>query len=514
MRIAEFLSAIHQKILSIYHSFGTYIAFLTILVAVCLVSPNYISFGYLFGLLFWLTGRQLMGRTRRPLWYPLKAYSVTVFLFIYGLSVSRSLQSWLSNVVDLYLAFGFKREASAFINVWNSLVVLVVMQLHSYERRQSKDLDSDNDDPPDYAKWSVMTRLLILHNEKMLVISLFYASLSPVGAFGLIYLLGLVISSTLLKSCQGPSKFFSVYSGILLLFDYLFQMWGAQTGMFPGQKLYYLSQFLGLQLFEPGFWGMASGFRGKILVIIACMLQYIVFQWVEKLPGDLGSGGKWEEVFTLFGPANQTTAEIHNAGTKRPTNGELVCHRQKAEDSLLVSLDSSEQENGSEDASHAGGYISESSAGTQKWNRDQIVFLRKERLKTQKTLLKLYLKFWIDNMFNLFGLEINMIALLLCSFAVLNAVSLLYIAALAACIILSRQFIQKFWLMFVCSSALVLILEYLAVCTHIISSKGQDTWEAGTSCHDCWRNSEVYFDYCLKCWLGNLSLFFFLSVLL
>ena len=465
-----------------------------------------------------------MGKTRRPLWYPLKAYSVTVFLFIYGLSVSQSLQSCLSNVVDLYPAFGFKPEASAFINVWDSLVVLVVMQLHSYERRRSKDLSSDDYDPPDYGKWSFMTRLLILHSEKMLVISLFYASLSPVGAFGLIYLLGLVISSTLLKSCQGPSKFFSVYSGILLLFDYLFQMWGAQTGMFPGQKHYYLSQLLGLQVFGLSFWGITWGFRGKILVIIGCMLQYIVFRWVEKLPGGLRNGGKWEEVFTLFGPANQTPAAIHNAGTELPTNGELVCHRQKAEDSLLLSLDSSdlpgpnsfppEQKKGSEDASHASGYFSESSTGTQKWNRDQIIFLRKERLKTQKTLLKLYLKFWIENMFNLFGLEINMIALLLCSFALLNAVSLLYIAALAACIILSRHFIQKFWPMFVFSSALVLILEYLAVCTHIISSKGQDTWEAGTSCHDCWRNSEVYFDYCLKCWLGRLSLFFSLSVLL
>ncbi|KAF2298634.1 hypothetical protein GH714_024432 [Hevea brasiliensis] len=45
-RIASFLSAVGQKFLSMYRSCGTYIAFLTILFTVYLVTPNYISFGF------------------------------------------------------------------------------------------------------------------------------------------------------------------------------------------------------------------------------------------------------------------------------------------------------------------------------------------------------------------------------------------------------------------------------------------------------------------------------------
>jgi hypothetical protein len=53
-RIALFLGAIGQKFLTTYRSCGTYIAFLTILLTVYLVKPNYISFGYIFLLLVWI----------------------------------------------------------------------------------------------------------------------------------------------------------------------------------------------------------------------------------------------------------------------------------------------------------------------------------------------------------------------------------------------------------------------------------------------------------------------------
>ncbi|XP_074311534.1 piezo-type mechanosensitive ion channel homolog isoform X2 [Silene latifolia] len=513
-RIASYLGAIGQHFLSIYHSFGTYIAFLTILLTVYLVPPNYVSFGYLFFLLFWLTGRQIMGRTRRRLWFPLKLYSVIVFLLTYALSVSLSFRSSLSNLVDLHSSFGFNPQASAFENVWDSLAVLIVMQLHSYERRQSKSFSSDDYDKPDYNTCSFMRRLLVLHNEKILLIALFYASLSPVSIFGLIYLIGLVISSTLQKSCRVPSKFFSVYSGILLMVEYLFQMWGGQAGMLPGQKHYRLSQLVGLHLFKPDFWSLEFGLRGKIFVIISCMLQYVVFRWVENLPGTLGREGKWEEVFTLFGPAYETPTSVFSSETvtKLPITSEPLLQTQKENEKVFlsfksrVSLDANTQHSGEtrsfKDADKPNEKFSGISEGSGKWNKKHIISLRKERLQMQKTLLKVYVKFWIENMFNLFGLELNMIILLLCSFAILNSISLLYIAALAACILMKRHVIQKSWPIFVFAFGSVLILEYLAACKYLTSPTKVDTLYVDLSCHDCWKKSNVFFDYCLKCWLG------------
>jgi hypothetical protein len=136
-RIASFLSAIEQKILSMYRSCGAYIAFITILLMVYLLRPNHISFGYIFLLLVWIIGRQLVGRTKRQLLFPLKTYSIMVFIFIHSLSSFSKFEMWLSRLIDLYFYFGYNSEASSLETVWESLAVLIVMQLYSSER-QSK----------------------------------------------------------------------------------------------------------------------------------------------------------------------------------------------------------------------------------------------------------------------------------------------------------------------------------------------------------------------------------------
>lgn len=121
----------------------------------------------------------------------------------------------------------------------------------------------------------------------------------------------------------------------------------------------------------------------------------------------------------------------------------------------------------------------------------------------QKNTLKLSMKFWMENMFNLFGLEINMIALLLASFAVLNAFSLLYIASLAACILLHRHVVRKLWPVFVFLFASVVTLEYLSIWMNLASWKPHAPSEAQVTCNDCWRIYDVYFNYCKKFWLGT-----------
>ncbi|GLT95006.1 hypothetical protein SLE2022_127130 [Rubroshorea leprosula] len=516
-RIVSYLSATGDKFLSMYRSCGTYIAFITILLTVYRVKPNYTSFGYLFFLLLWMMGRQLVGKTRRPLWLPLKVYAIAVFIFIYGLCIFSSFRTWLSRIVDLYSAFGYDPEASMLKNVWESSAVLVVMQLYNYERRQSKLCRQRNAEVPRVGSFTFLKRLLILHSEKILFLALFYASLSPISALGFFYILGLIFCSTLPKTSQIPSKLFLVYSGLLVMVESLFQMWGHQAEMFPGEKYSYFACFLGLHPYKPGFLGVESGLRGKVLVIGACILQYNVFRWLENIPVDYESEGKWREPCSLFGSAEvQNEAATLSEGSKHIHVNPLLGKKKERTSHSYPSINTCVSQDQDPIFFHVGGSggstcrnhsykdFGECSKDGYKCNKKQIVVLRKERLQMQKAILKIYMKFWAENMFNLFGLEINMVALLLASFAVLNAISLLYIAALAACILLRREIIRKLWPMFVFLFASVFTLEYLAIWLNLTSWRQLQPYKSDFPCKDCWRNSNLYLDYCKKCWLGIL----------
>ncbi|KAK6940875.1 Piezo non-specific cation channel, R-Ras-binding domain, partial [Dillenia turbinata] len=504
-RIASYLGAIGQECLSIYRSCGTYVAFLTILVTVYLVTPNYVSFGYLFLLLLWISGRQLVEKTKKRLWFPLKAYAVLVFVFIYSLSICPTFQMWLSDMIDLHRYLGFESEASLFKNVWISLAVLIVMQLYSYERRESRLNRLEDSGVPGFFR-----RFLIWHSQKILLVMIFYASLSPVCASGLVYLLGLVICSTLPKASRIPSKCFLVYTGLMVLTEYLFQMFGELAEMFPGQKNSDLSLFLGFEVFQPGFWGLESGLRGKILVIAACTLQYNVFRWLEKMPRTILNSKKWEEPCPLFLSAEDawSVVSVSNGETKLDLDSITESEKQNGLTCNIwpylshpITSEAEASQNG-----HTGkdsfAYIWGSSEGTHKWNKRHIITLKKERFEAQKTALKVYLMFWIENMFNLFGLEINMIALLLASFALLNVVSLLYIALLAACILLDRRTLRKLWPMFVFLFASILILEYFALWRNTVLLNQDQPSETAVHCHECWRSSNLYLNFCKNCWLG------------
>ncbi|RDX99269.1 Piezo-type mechanosensitive ion channel-like protein, partial [Mucuna pruriens] len=465
-RIASYLSAVGQKFLSIYRSFGTYIAFLTILLTVYMVRPNYISFGYVFLLLLWIIGRQLVERTKRQLWLPLKV-----------LSSFSSLEIWLSKLIDLYFYLGYDSKASSFDNVWESLAVLIVMQLYSYERRQSKQNRQDHLDQLEPGALGFIRRFIVWHSQKILFIALFYASLTPISGFGFLYLIGIVFCSILPKTSSIPSKSFLAYTGFLVTAEYLFQMWGKQAKMFPGQKYSDISIFLGFHVFQPGFWGLESGLRGKVLVIVACTLQYNVFRWLERMPNTVLSKGPWEEPCPLFVPTEDAFIDVAmcNEESKPSYNSNPPSAIKEGVSSKSLQIitsglsqapDSPSSKTGGSDSNskrYSFEFIWGSSKESHKWNKKRIVALRKERFETQKTVLKIYLKFWMENIFNLYGLEINMISLLLVSFALLNALSMLYIALLAACILLNRQIIRKVWPVFVFLFASILILEYLAI---------------------------------------------------
>ncbi|XP_068663316.1 piezo-type mechanosensitive ion channel homolog isoform X1 [Aristolochia californica] len=516
--IATYLGAIGQKFLSTYRSYGTYIAFLTILLTVYLVNPNYISFGYLFFLLFWIIGRQLVEQTRRRLWFPLKVYAVSVYILIYTLSIFSSLEKWLSKIIDLYPYLGYNPKSSLFKNVWESLAVLIVMQLYSYERRQSSNakLFSSSKQSEEQSALGFIRRLVIWHSDKILSVAVFYASLSPISAFGFVYLVGLVLCSALPKASRVPSKLFLVYTGFLVTTEYVFQMWGKEAQMFPGQRHSHLASFLGFRVFGSGFWGRESGLRGEVLVIVACILQYNVFRWLERMPNSLLNTGKWEEPCQLFVSSEETSTDssidIEESGSLLDSSALSIRRRVVTANSwpsfgMGTNQDTdsvSPEASGPNRHSRRYSFVSiwGSSKESHKWNKKRIHALKKERFETQKTTLKTYTMFWMENMFNLLGLEINMIVLLLASFALLNAVSMLYILSLAACILLGRGVLRKVWPIFFFTFASVLMVEYLAMWNNLISFTHHGSTERNIRCHDCWSNSSVYYDYCKKCWLG------------
>ncbi|CAA3030661.1 Hypothetical predicted protein [Olea europaea subsp. europaea] len=515
-KVALYLSSIGKKFLCMYRSYGTYIAFLTILLAVYLVRPNYISFGYIFLLLVWIIGRQLVERTKRRLWFPLKAYTISVFMFIYSLSIFPTFETWMSRKVDLDICFGYNTEASLLENLWESLAIMIVMQLYSYERRQSKHIKSEDPDPLEIGICGFIKRILIWHSQKILFVVLFYASLSPISAFGFLYLLGLVICSALPKASRIPSKSFLIYTGILIAAEYLFQLWGKQAKMFPGQKHYDLSLLLGLQVYKPNFWGLEAGLRAKVLVVAACTLQYNVFRWLEKIPSSILNEGRSGEPCPLFVSAEDDFPVVSTSGGDNnilTDSSKLSVERMGVTSNswpsfrpdLHQSSEVSSGRGGTRDASarkHFFGYIWGSLRESHKWNKKRIIFLRQERFELQKMTLKVYLKFWMENMFNLFGLEINMIALLLASFALLNALSMFYIGFLAACVLLARPIILRLWPVFVFLFASILLIEYFAMWKNIMPSGQHISTKTNAHCHDCWRSSNLYFHFCTNCWLG------------
>ncbi|KAG0470501.1 hypothetical protein HPP92_017201 [Vanilla planifolia] len=511
--IASYLSKVGQRCLSFYRSYGTYVAFMTILLTLYLVKPNYKSFGYLFFLLVWIIGRQLVEKTRRRLWFPLKIYATIVFILTYALSISTSIETWLSKWIDLYDYLGYALESSLLVNIWESLAILIVMQLYSYERWQSQYArTSEITDASENGCLRFMRRLIIWHCEKILSTAVFYASLSPISAFGFLYLLSLIVCSTLPKTSRVPSKFFLLYTGFLMTSEYLFQLWGKEAYMFPGQKLYDLSLFMGFRVFKTGFWGIEYGLRGKVIVIVACTLQYNVFHWLEKMPYSLVNNTKWEEPCQLFfSTEHDAMATFCHDNEKTVFAGSIFSLKKGVATKSLPSLNSKNQETSDPQPSIRSSVTSNkrsslwgSSKESHKWNKKIILALKKERLELQKTTLIIYMKFWIENIFRLHGLEINMIVLLVASFTALNAISMFYIACLVMFIFLKRDAIKKSWPIFVLAFAAILALEYFALLKNLIPWIHPPT-DTDVHCHDCWSSSSLHFDYCTKCWLDHLD---------
>jgi hypothetical protein len=325
------------------------------------------------------------------------------------------------------------------------------------------------------------------------------------------------VFSTLPKVSRIPSKVYLVYTGLLAASEYLFQMVCKPAQMCPDQHFYGLSVILGLKYYDSGFWGVEYGLRGKVLVIVACTIQYNVFHWLDLMPTSLVHKGKWEEPCQLFISSNPPYSPVISNEESHSSNRFTLLFSKVqgligSSSSSSLGPGSTQQkseyvdnviEGSDEDKRPSFAKIWGLSKESHKWDKKRVIFLKRERFETQKTTFKCYMKFWIENLFKLRGLEINMIVLLLASFTLLNVVSIFYIMCLVICILMNRDQIQKLWPLFVFLFASVLILEYFALWNDEIP------WFHGINdievhCHECWKNSRIFFDYCSKCWLGML----------
>lgn len=553
--VTKHLAAIAEKVRSTYRSFGTYIVYGTVLTVIYFVEPNYISLGYLCLLLVWVMGRQILGHTKAPLWYPLMFFAGVVLVFRYALTAIPALQDFTSEWFSLHKDFGFNEDASRLGHLWDSLAILTAMQLYRFERGQiarqvlveAGDEVRDSSSSCSHGAVGFMKRFIILHCGKALTLTVFYACISPVSAIGFLYLVMLIITCNMSKSSRLPAQLYSVYTGLLVVTEYLFQMWGDQAEMFPGQAHAEFVQWIGFRVYSSGFTGTELGLRTKVLVLVACILQYCSFHWLDQLPTSQRAHGQFEEPCLLFLPHRhrshlyQTASEADSGSEKRLGKSSQVglkigqarmlrkesaklsenSERGKTPQKLTVGIpdipSSSSQTHDGEVPGNPSFTSAEeiafkpklgspwgSAIESRRWTKRAVLLVKKERYEAQLRTLGIYLKHILENCFLLYGLELSMLSLLVASFTLLNVISLLYVFVLGLCIVLSRSTLRTIWPFFVIAFALVLVMEYGVL------GKAPPSWkvpplvhdEPDILCNNCAYSSTRHSAYCWGCWLG------------
>ncbi|BBN02016.1 piezo-type mechanosensitive ion channel component 1/2 [Marchantia polymorpha subsp. ruderalis] len=550
--VTKHLAAIAEKVRATYRSFGTYIVYGTVISVICFVEPNYVSLGYLCFLLFWVVGRQITGHTTSYLWYPLMIFSGIVFVTRYILSAFPDLRKFLENWFALNDDFGFNPHDSLFGHLWDSLAILAVMQLFRFERAQvvilAEEADGAGDQfNPHHGYISFFKRFAILHSGKVLTLTVFYASITPVSATGFMYLIMLLVTCNMSKTSRLPGQLYAVYTAILLSSEYLFQLLGQRLEMFPGQSHGNFASWIGFHVYEKGYVGVESGLRSKVLILVACILQYCTFYWLEQLPASLRVDEQYKEPCLLFLPhlrrnrSNYGTYPIavdpRHEGPQAVQVGPKIA---RLDDSIsdaiprtpdkvtdisstarsqgggifvastsksnMKSLDTGgvkgEQAFADSDRSRMGSPWG-SAKESRRWTKRANLLQKQDRYEAQLRTLSIYTKHTLEHFFQLYGLEISMLALLVASFAVLNVISLCYILVLGLCILFKRRSLRIIWPLFVMLFACVLITEYAVL------GKGPPSWnvppilnETEVRCNNCALSSAANYDYCWRCWLG------------
>lgn len=531
--ITKRLAAFAERLRFVYRMFGTYIAYTTILCLIYGVSQSYVSFGYLFFLLCWVIGRQIIGKSEQQLWLPLMIFSGIVFIVRYILSAFPGTQSVVDDYVPLVRGLGFHCDRSIFGNLWDCLTILIVMQLFRNERAQKECSLEDPEQPGDhinvtYGFIGFMKRLLILHSGKILSMAVFYVTITPVSPFGFLYLVMLVFTCNMSKTARLPAKVYAQYTAVLIVLEYLFQLWSEKEEMVLGQTHGEFAFWLGFRLYGSGFWATEAGMRSKALVLAACVLQSATLSWLELLPASLRVDEPYEEPCLLFLPYPRRSRNFLRSSVE-PSSSETVSSQESFPEDISLSQSASvPAENSSnstvQSCDNASRFVPQTlsrhtlsedrgssknmkgrGCESRQWSKRAMLLQKHDRYEAQVRTLNIYIKHIIEHFFQLYGLELSMIALLVGSFSLLNVVSLVYVFILALCILLNKQILRKIWPIFVVLFGLILVVEYVVLCKVPPSWNASDPMlgtNSSVRCADCLRSYTGRFSYCWKCWLG------------
>ena len=513
--------------------FGTYIAYTTILCLIYGVAQSYASFGYLFFLLCWVIGRQVVGKSEQQLWLPLMIFAGVVFIVRYILCAFPGTQDYVNDHIPLAEGLGFHKDMSIFGNLWDCLTILIVMQLFRYERAQKEYSLEDPEQAGDHINLTfgyiaLMKRFLILHSCKVLSVAVFYVAITPVSAFGFVYLVMLILTCNMSKTARLPGQIIAQYTAVLMVIEYLFQLWGEKEDMVLGQVHGEFTFWLGLRLYDSGFWATEAGMRSKAVVLAACVLQSTTLGWLELLPASLRVDEQYEEPCLLFLPyprrnrsSFKSPLEPPSPATPSPQDS-LSRDRSLSQSTPISAWKSSIST--AESSAGSGRFVSQTpmqgslnedssrnlrgiGSESRQWTKSKVLLQKHDRYEAQVRTMNIYIKHIIEHFCQLYGLELSMIALLVASFALLNVVSLIYVFILALCILLNKRTLKTFWPIFVVLFGVILVAEYVVLCKAPPLWNTPDPMFGTTSarCADCLQSYTGHFSYCWKCWLGKLS---------
>jgi hypothetical protein len=198
------------------------------------------------------------------------------------------------------------------------------MEVYKFERNQKALAPEDTEegiyqDDSNFGFVGLIKRLLILHTGKLLSIAVFYAAITPVSALGFFYLIMLVVTCNMSKTSSLPGQTYVLYTSFIIMIEYLFQMWGQNAEMFPDQVHGEFAYWLGLRVFEAGFWGLESGLRSRVIVLMMCILKCTTLGWYELLPASFRVDEHYGEPCLLFAPfIRRVGSSVRHSGITEP----------------------------------------------------------------------------------------------------------------------------------------------------------------------------------------------------
>lgn len=336
----------------------------------------------------------------------------------------------------------------------------------------------------------LLKRFLILHSSKLLAVAAFAAAMQQPGAIGSILVVGIVMLTPLLGGPQARSRRPLLLASIMavetvavawLLMEYSIQIHWLRNLLGPIDGLVVqMLQWAGLRPVETGAANLEAVLRMKFFVLVAIVLKRRALRWEKQLPAEVREAGKAGNPCCLFWPP--TAVAVHDGDTtaegvwarlrKQSFVQSLLLAVQQAQDRVrsntsraLRAIDWPE----TSDSNARGTGVHQADANDRQLNASSHTEVgerhkqvhRLARWLHQIKLFRLAAQDLSESLWQDWGLEISMLALILSAFLFINLLSLFLIALVAVGMAVHPNKRRHLWrLMVVPTLAVLLILEY------------------------------------------------------